>query len=67
MYLADLYTIPVNLGGFPGMSVPAGFSEGRPVGLHIVGPYFSEAKLLNIGHQFQQVTDWHTHKPAQYR
>ncbi|MBF6057151.1 Asp-tRNA(Asn)/Glu-tRNA(Gln) amidotransferase subunit GatA [Thiomicrorhabdus heinhorstiae] len=67
MYLADLYTIPVNLGGFPGMSVPAGFAKGRPVGLHIVGPYFSEAKLLNIGHQFQQVTDWHKQVPAQYQ
>ncbi|WP_319557961.1 Asp-tRNA(Asn)/Glu-tRNA(Gln) amidotransferase subunit GatA [Thiomicrorhabdus sp.] len=67
MYLADLYTIPVNLGGFPGMSVPAGFANGRPVGLHIVGPYSSEAKLLNIGHQFQQVTDWHKQTPAQYQ
>ncbi|BBP45395.1 glutamyl-tRNA(Gln) amidotransferase subunit A [Thiosulfatimonas sediminis] len=67
MYLADLYTIPVNLGGFPAMSVPAGFAQGRPVGLHIVGPYFSEAKLLNIGHQFQQVTNWHQQMPEQYR
>ncbi len=63
MYLADLYTIPVNLAGLPGMSVPAGFANGRPVGLHLVGPYFSEAKLLNIGHQFQQHTDWHTRTP----
>ncbi|SIN83616.1 aspartyl/glutamyl-tRNA(Asn/Gln) amidotransferase subunit A [Sulfurivirga caldicuralii] len=63
MYLADLYTIPVNLAGLPGMSVPAGFAKGRPVGLHLVGPYFSEAKLLNIGHQFQQHTDWHTRTP----
>lgn len=67
MYLADLYTIPVNLGGFPGMSVPAGFANGRPVGLHIVGPHYSEAKLLNIGHQYQQVTDWHTQMPAAYQ
>ncbi|WP_321276059.1 Asp-tRNA(Asn)/Glu-tRNA(Gln) amidotransferase subunit GatA [Thiomicrorhabdus indica] len=67
MYLADLYTIPVNLGGFPGMSVPAGFAAGRPVGLHMVGPYFSEAKLLNIGHQYQQVTDWHKQTPAHYQ
>ncbi|NPA72505.1 MAG: Asp-tRNA(Asn)/Glu-tRNA(Gln) amidotransferase subunit GatA [Gammaproteobacteria bacterium] len=67
MYLADLYTIPVNLAGLPGLSVPAGFANERPVGLHIVGPYFSEPKLLNIGHQFQQVTDWHTHVPAQYK
>ena len=67
MYLADLYTIPVNLGGFPGLSVPAGFANGRPVGLHMVGPYFSEAKLLNIGHQYQQITDWHKQTPAQYQ
>jgi len=67
MYLADLYTIPVNLAGLPGISVPAGFVNQRPVGLHIVGPYFSEAKLLNIAHQYQQVTDWHTKTPAQYQ
>lgn len=67
MYLADLYTIPVNLAGLPGMTVPAGFVDNRPVGLHIVGPYFSEAKLLNIAHQYQQVTDWHTKMPAQYQ
>lgn len=68
MYLSDLYTIPVNLAGLPGISVPAGFADnGRPVGLHIVGPYFSEAKLLNIGHQYQQVTDWHKQMPEQYQ
>jgi len=67
MYLSDLYTIPVNLAGLPGLSVPAGFANGRPVGLHIVGPYFSEAKLLNIGHQYQQVTDWHKQMPEQFQ
>ena len=67
MYLSDLYTIPVNLAGLPGLSVPAGFVDGRPVGLHIVGPYFSESKLLNIGHQYQQVTDWHKQMPEQYQ
>ncbi|WP_127470346.1 Asp-tRNA(Asn)/Glu-tRNA(Gln) amidotransferase subunit GatA [Thiomicrorhabdus aquaedulcis] len=67
MYLADLYTIPVNLAGLPAMSIPAGFVQGRPVGLHLVGPYFSESKLLNIAHQYQQVTDWHTKMPAQYK
>lgn len=66
MYLADLYTIPVNLAGLPGMSVPAGFVNGRPVGLHLVGPYFSEAKLLNVAHQYQQITDWHLQVPAQF-
>jgi aspartyl-tRNA(Asn)/glutamyl-tRNA(Gln) amidotransferase subunit A len=64
MYLADLYTIPVNLAGLPGMSIPAGFVGSRPVGLHLVGPYFSEARLLNIAHRYQQVTDWHAQVPA---
>ena len=63
MYLADLYTIPVNLAGLPGMSVPAGFVQGRPVGLQLIGPYFSEAKLLNVAHRFQQETDWHMQTP----
>jgi len=67
MYLSDLYTIPVNLAGLPAISVPAGFANERPVGLHIIGSYFSEAKLLNIGHQFQQVTDWHKQVPAHYQ
>lgn len=64
MYLADLYTIPVNLAGLPAMSVPAGFVKQRPVGLHLVGPYYSEAKLLNVAHQYQQQTDWHQQMPA---
>lgn len=64
MYLADLYTIPVNLAGLPAMSVPAGFVRQRPVGLHLIGPYYSEAKLLNVAHQYQQQTDWHLQMPA---
>jgi len=67
MYLADLYTIPVNLAGLPAMSVPAGFAKGRPVGLHLIGPYHSEAALLNIAHHYQQVTDWHCQMPATYK
>ncbi|WP_044410252.1 Asp-tRNA(Asn)/Glu-tRNA(Gln) amidotransferase subunit GatA [Thiomicrospira microaerophila] len=63
MYLADLYTIPVNLAGLPAMSIPAGFVNQRPVGLHLVGPYFSEARLLNVAHQYQQVTNWHQQRP----
>jgi len=63
MYLEDLYTIAVNLAGLPGMSVPAGFADGLPVGLQIIGNYFSEARMLNVGHQYQQVTDWHTRMP----
>jgi len=63
MYLSDIYTIAVNLAGLPAMSVPAGFSAGLPVGLHIVADYFAEGRLLNAGHQYQQVTDWHTRSP----
>ncbi len=60
MYLSDVDTIAVNLAGLPGMSVPAGFAGGLPVGLQIIGNYFEEAKLLNVAHKYQQLTDWHT-------
>ena len=64
MYLNDLYTIPANLAGLPGMSLPCGFdAKGMPIGLQLVGNYFSEAKMLNVAHQFQCATDWHTHAP----
>ena len=63
MYLSDIYTIAINLAGVPAMSIPAGFSNGLPVGLQIIGNYFSEDRLLNIAHQYQQVTDWHTYIP----
>lgn len=68
MYLQDIYTISTNLAGLPGMSIPAGFStaaDGKalPVGLQIIGNYFDEARMLNVAHQYQQVTDWHTRMP----
>jgi aspartyl-tRNA(Asn)/glutamyl-tRNA(Gln) amidotransferase subunit A len=63
MYLSDIYTIAVNLAGLPGMSIPAGFSNNLPVGLQLIGNYFDEARLLNVAHQYQQVTDWHTRMP----
>jgi len=63
MYLSDIYTIAVNLAGLPAMSVPAGFSNGLPVGLQMIGNYFDEARLLNVGHQYQQVSDWHARSP----
>jgi aspartyl-tRNA(Asn)/glutamyl-tRNA(Gln) amidotransferase subunit A len=64
MYLSDIYTIAVNLAGLPGMSLPAGFAAGKPVGLQLVGNYFAEARLLSAAHHLQQVTDWHTRLPA---
>jgi len=63
MYLADIYTIAVNLAGLPAMSIPAGFVDNKPVGLQIIGNYFKEDHLLNIAHQYQQVTDWHQQSP----
>lgn len=63
MYLEDIYTIAVNLAGLPGISAPAGLVNNLPVGLQIIGKNFSESHLLNIAHQFQQVTDWHTQTP----
>ncbi len=62
-YLADIFTLPASLAGLPGMSVPAGFDGGMPVGLQLIGNYFGEAKLLNAAHRFQQATDWHTRTP----
>ena len=63
MYLADIYTISTNLAGLPGMSIPAGFVDGLPVGLQIIGNYFDEARLLNVAHKYQQATDWHQQSP----
>jgi len=64
-YLADIFTLSTSLAGLPGMSIPCGFGGNgkRPVGLQIIGNYFAEAKLLNIAHQYQQATDWHTRAP----
>jgi aspartyl-tRNA(Asn)/glutamyl-tRNA(Gln) amidotransferase subunit A len=67
MYLSDIYTIAVNLAGLPAMSIPAGFIDGMPVGLQIIGNYFAEDRLLNIAHQYQQVTDWHQHTPKCFK
>jgi aspartyl-tRNA(Asn)/glutamyl-tRNA(Gln) amidotransferase subunit A len=64
MYLSDIYTIAVNLAGLPGMSIPCGFDQqGLPVGLQIIGDYFSEARMLNVAHRYQQATDWHQRTP----
>mgnify|MGYP000002909180 CR=1 FL=1 len=60
MYLEDIYTIATNLAGLPGMSIPCGFAHNLPVGLQITGNYLDEARMLNVAHQFQQASDWHT-------
>jgi aspartyl-tRNA(Asn)/glutamyl-tRNA(Gln) amidotransferase subunit A len=66
MYLSDIYTVSVNLAGLPALSIPAGMLGGLPVGMQIIGNYFAEARLLNIAHQFQQATHWHTLVPEGY-
>ncbi|WP_028628511.1 Asp-tRNA(Asn)/Glu-tRNA(Gln) amidotransferase subunit GatA [Metapseudomonas resinovorans] len=63
-YLEDIYTITANLAGLPGLSMPAGFIDGLPVGVQLLAPYFQESRLLNVAHQYQQATDWHTRAPA---
>ena len=63
-YLADIFTLPASLAGLPGMSVPVGTGAGgMPVGLQLIGNYLQEAQLLNVAHQFQLATQWHTAKP----
>jgi aspartyl-tRNA(Asn)/glutamyl-tRNA(Gln) amidotransferase subunit A len=65
MYLSDIYTIAVNLAGLPGMSLPCGFDAlGLPIGMQLIGNYFGEARMLNVAHQYQLATDWHTRAPA---
>lgn len=66
MYLSDIYTIATNLAGLPGMSLPAGFEKNLPVGLQLIGNFWSEAKLLNVAHRYQQATDWHRRLPAAF-
>ena len=67
MYLEDIYTLGVSLAGLPGMSVPCGFGEANmPVGLQIIGNYFDEGRVLKAAHCYQQVTDWHTHRPEAF-
>jgi aspartyl-tRNA(Asn)/glutamyl-tRNA(Gln) amidotransferase subunit A len=66
MYLNDIYTIGANLAGLPGLSTPCGYVDGLPMGLQLIGPHFSEAKLLSAAHHYQRATDWHLHTPAGY-
>ena len=65
MYLSDIYTIAVNLAGLPAISLPCGFAGGLPAGLQLIGNYFSEARLLNVAHRYQQANAWHLQSPAE--
>jgi aspartyl-tRNA(Asn)/glutamyl-tRNA(Gln) amidotransferase subunit A len=66
MYLNDIYTIGANLAGLPGLSMPCGFIDGLPMGLQLIGPHFSEERILGAAHRYQQATDWHTRAPKGY-
>ena len=66
MYLNDIYTIAANLAGIPAMSLPCGFHQGLPVGMQLMGNFFDESRMLNVAHQYQQATDWHTRWPKGY-
>ncbi|MSU56375.1 MAG: Asp-tRNA(Asn)/Glu-tRNA(Gln) amidotransferase subunit GatA [Candidatus Taylorbacteria bacterium] len=64
LYLADIFTVPVNLTGLPSLALPAGFSEdGLPIGIQLIGKKFDEATLLSLGYAYERATDWHTKKP----
>ena len=59
MYLSDVCTLPANIAGVPGISIPAGFVDGLPVGMQIIGKHFSEETLLHVAYAYEQATDWH--------
>ncbi|MCP4474654.1 MAG: Asp-tRNA(Asn)/Glu-tRNA(Gln) amidotransferase subunit GatA [Gammaproteobacteria bacterium] len=66
MYMTDVNTVAINLAGLPGLSLPAGFIDDLPVGMQLIGNHFTEAKLLNVGHRYQQVSDWHQKLPPTF-
>ena len=63
MYLTDVCTLPINSAGLPAISIPAGFADGLPIGMQIIGKPFSEETILKVAHAYQQATDWHKRKP----
>ena len=70
MYLSDACTLPVNMAGLPGLSIPCGLSEGLPVGLQLIGPAWSEAELFALGRAYEAITataDWRDRAPTQLR
>lgn len=66
MYLSDIFTIAINLAGVPSLSMPVGFINGLPVGMQLISNYLDEARMLNIAHQYQQITDWHKKMPETF-
>jgi aspartyl-tRNA(Asn)/glutamyl-tRNA(Gln) amidotransferase subunit A len=65
MYLEDIFTLPANLAGVPGISFPVGFDDqGLPIGMQLMAPHFMEKTLFEAAHAYQQVTNWHTQRPA---
>ena len=64
MKLADVCTIPVNIAGLPGISIPCGFADGLPIGVQFIGKALDEATLLRAAYAYEQATDWHKRKPA---
>ena len=65
MYLSDIYTVPLNLAGLPGLSMPCGIDgQGLPIGAQLIGPVLGEARVLNAAHAFQLDTDWHRSAPS---
>ena len=63
MYLSDICTLPVNIAGLPGISVPAGFDDGLPVGLQVIARPFDEGTMLRVAYAYEQATEWHKMKP----
>jgi len=63
MYLSDVCTLPINIAGLPAISIPAGFADGLPIGMQIIGKPFSEETILKIAHAYQQSTEWHKRRP----
>ncbi len=67
MYMADVFTIAVNLAGLPALSMPSGFIDGLPAGTQVIGNYFQEGRILNVAHRYQQATDWHKRIPGAFQ
>jgi aspartyl-tRNA(Asn)/glutamyl-tRNA(Gln) amidotransferase subunit A len=64
MYLADIFTVSVNLAGLPGVNVPCGFADNLPIGFQLIGKMFDEATILRVADAFERATDWHKAKPS---